>query len=441
VPASVLPLLHGWRRDFAQLSPSSLAQRLGGSSGLRGAPVPAGTRVLRVPAMQKGAPLLFSLALATPGADSRVVALRRQGRDLVAHLSATRPGEQVVALLAQLPHAAALSAAHAQAEGGITAPAASGLLTLGPLRTGNGQVVTRWNGWKGHRGLRGSGSALRYAVGNDAVAVLRRPQVTDTRPLPVLATPAVARSAGPGGILRLSFDGQPVTARVAAVIHRFPTTQDDGDVIVVADEGALAAALTADDPGAAGITEVWLGLGGHAPSPQLERALRSPPFSELATSSRRSILGDLAGDPLAKGITRTLLAAAALALLLALAGVVLTTASALRDERAELFDLEAQGVAPAELRGELRLRAAAVVTLGVVLGVVVGLVLARAVVALVLVSANDSPPTPPLVAATSWWPVIGALAVFALVALAASELVVRRSFHERVPRRPSGAAP
>jgi hypothetical protein len=73
--------------------------------------------------------------------------------------------------------------------------------------------------------------------------------------------------------------------------------------------------------------------------------------------------------------------------------------------------------------------------------VLVGLLLARAVVGLVLVSANDSPPVPPLRAVTTWLLVGPALIVLALVALAACEAVVRRSFHEPVPQRPTGAAP
>src|SRR5205814_775779 len=60
------------------------------------------------------------------------------------------------------------------------------------------------------------------------------------------------------------------------------------------------------------------------------------------------------------------------------------------------FDLEAQGVAPATLRRQFRLRAAGLLAAGVLGGCVLGLVLSRLVVSVVRVSGTTAPPEPPL---------------------------------------------
>jgi len=69
----------------------------------------------------------------------------------------------------------------------------------------------------------------------------------------------------------------------------------------------------------------------------------------------------------------TLAAAALVALALAAVGLWVAVASELRDERAELFDLEAQGVGPNTLRAQFRARAAALVVVGAAGGTVFAL--------------------------------------------------------------------
>ena len=90
------------------------------------------------------------------------------------------------------------------------------------------------------------------------------------------------------------------------------------------------------------------------------------------------MLAGLRADPLARGALATLAATAALALALALVGLLLGVAGDRRDERGELFDLEAQGAAPATLRRHLRLRALLVAVFGLAGGIATGAILARA---------------------------------------------------------------
>src|SRR5207344_2617365 len=91
--------------------------------------------------------------------------------------------------------------------------------------------------------------------------VLRPAQPTDTRPVPVLADPQTAASAGPGGSIVLTVDGLPVTGRVVGVLSRFPTLPADSAGFVVADEATLAAALDAQLPGQGRADELWIGTG------------------------------------------------------------------------------------------------------------------------------------------------------------------------------------
>jgi len=101
-------------------------------------------------------------------------------------------------------------------------------------------------------------------------------------------------------------------------------------------------------------------------------------------------------DPLARGALLTLAGTAAVALLLALVGLLLSVVGDVRDERGELFDLEAQGASPATIRAHLRLRALLIAVFGIVGGVILGAILSSLVVSLVSVTASAAEPEPPL---------------------------------------------
>jgi ABC-type antimicrobial peptide transport system permease subunit len=157
-------------------------------------------------------------------------------------------------------------------------------------------------------------------------------------------------------------------------------------------------------------------------------------------ASRRNLLARLENDPLARSIEYTLAAAAVLALLLAALGLWTTLVGDLRDERGDLFDLEAQGVGPDTLRSHLRVRALALLAFGLAGGVLLGWVLSRLVVSLIQVSADTSSPQPPLVTAFGWPTTLAALVALVLAAGIAVEVSVRRAFRETVPLRPSWSA-
>src|SRR5207248_128805 len=76
--------------------------------------------------------------------------------------------------------------------------------------------------------------------------------------------------------------------------------------------------------------------------------------------------------------------------------------SDIRDERGELFDLEAQGAEPRTLRTHLRLRTAFVAVVGALGVIATGAVLAALIIALVTLTAGAGASQPPLVLAVDW---------------------------------------
>src|SRR6185312_224265 len=161
----------------------------------------------------------------------------------------------------------------------------------------------------------------------------------------------------------------------------------------------------------------------------------------LAFASYDGTLDRLRTDPLARGILVALEAGAVLALVLALGGLLLSVASAVRDERAELFDLEAQGVAPRDLRTELRLRAALVGGAGLIAGLLVGGLLSQLAADLVQVAAGGGAPQPPLQPRAGWVPLLAGIVLFGLLAWVGIGVLTQVVFSRPLPRRPTGVAP
>jgi ABC-type antimicrobial peptide transport system permease subunit len=133
----------------------------------------------------------------------------------------------------------------------------------------------------------------------------------------------------------------------------------------------------------------------------------------------------------------TLAAAAVVALALAVLALWLALLGELGDERGELFDLEAQGVGPATLRRQFRVRAAVLTLTAVVGGAVLGLILSRVVVALVRLSATGTTPVPPLLYQPAWALDAIGLAALVVAVAAAVELATRRAFRGDEPGRAS----
>ena len=288
------------------------------------------------------------------------------------------------------------------------------------------------DGWIGFGGARLDGGKVDYTLTNSVATRIRPPQPYDDGPVPVLVTPRLAAAADSAGVLPLQIGGGRIAVRVVGTVRRFPGV--DGQA-VVGDGAALAAVVNLATPGAARVNEVWLGLNDSTDAAAVDKALAAKPFNVLAIESRRALEADARRDPIAHGTLIALAVAAAVALLLALAGILLTVVGDLRDERGELFDLEAQGAPPSLLRRIVRLRAASVAVAGLVAGALTGVALAAVVTDLVGLTARATAAQPPLVLAVDVLAVLGAALVYVVIAAVLVLVVTRRAFTAAVPGR------
>jgi hypothetical protein len=398
LPREAIASVGGWRGDFASQSRAALA-----------AAVSPGEAPLRTLALPRGRE--FTLPATAVGDDIGVRAFFRSklGDYVAVGLGQTRSGRTVLlhgripfrhGTLAQL-RLDILNNGRTTANAGTgIQPSAKGSITFGTPRV-DGRAV-HFTGWVGTGGISGRTQRLGYVLTPDQDAIYRPKQVTDGKPLPVLATPGVAAEAGPRGIIPLDVEGEQISARIVGTVHRFPSIVGDA---VVADLSQAATRLDVPSPGLGTPDELW--TGGSTP----------PVAPELTVTSRADTLALLRADPLARGALLTLAGTAAVALALALLGLVLSVVGDVRDDRGELFDLEAQGASPSTIRTHLRLRATLVAAFGVTGGLVLGAVLSALVISLVSVTAGAAEPEPPLGLALDWPLLAIAAAAYAVAAI------------------------
>ena len=284
--------------------------------------------------------------------------------------------------------------------------------------------------WVGTGGARIDGTTVHYTLTN-TVATRIRP-ARPPGPLPVLATPRLSAAADERGLLPLQIAGERVAVRVVGTVRRVPGV--DGQA-VLGDGEALAATVNLERPGAGRVNEVWLRLRDPADRAGVDRVLAAKPFNVLTTESRHALEADARRDPIAHGTLLALAVAAAVALGLALAGILLTVLGDLRDDSGELLDLEAQGASPSLLRRVVRLRALTVAAAGLVAGALAGLALAAVVTDLVGLTARATSAEPPLVLDVDGAVVAGAVILYLAAAAGLILLATRRAFASPAPPR------
>jgi hypothetical protein len=201
---------------------------------------------------------------------------------------------------------------------------------------------------------------------------------------------------------------------------------------VVADAAALANVLDTREPGTGGVTELWL----SGPPRALAASLARSPYDQLAVEFQQDRQHALATDPVAVGAAGLLTTDALIGVLVAVLAVLLLVVAERRDEAAEQYAWESDGVRPATLRRSMFARAAAVVVVAVPGGLLLGLALGAITTRFVAVTAVGSAPQPPLtLAVNAPWAlaVIGGGIVIGLLAAAA---IAASSLREPMPRRP-----
>jgi hypothetical protein len=428
VPARDLVGLHGWRSDLAP-APARLAQLLQPPSPVRehGLRLPVDASAISLPMVLHGDPVVIAASVLTPRGDVDAVPLGEASSTthlVRAALPAEDRGGLVTGLTFSLPEGEEFTAAH-RASGGVGGAGTDvfkGTMRLGPLRasTDSGLVsVGSLGDWLGAGGIDPgpagrSGAELRYAVGRTETARLRARQQTDGKPVPMVVSPDVARFAGPDGIVPLEVAGESLLGKVVATARLVPGTAG-GTSFALADESVLQTALDARSPGLGTPSEIWLRAPAAAAA-MLHRA----PFDRLLVTSRRALLASLAADPLAHASVLILGISALVAVAIAIAGLLLSLLSDIRDDAGELADLEALGVAPTNLRRQVEIRTALVALAGLAAGAVTGAALGALVVRFVTLTAAGLAPEPPLRLAFP----AGQITVYALLVASATAVLV-----------------
>jgi hypothetical protein len=418
VPAPAVTTVGGWRNDFSSTPLPELANRLrvDGSAPLRTTKLPPG-RVLALPVSVRGDDVGIRAVVRSPLGDVDSVALGATdgAREKVLHGRLPFARASLLELRLDTVNSGRITA---NAGTGLQ-PTAQGKLRLGALRVDGRPLPGAFAGWVGRDGV---SDELTYAFTSDDEPAFRPVQPTDGKPLPVLVTPGVAAAAGDDNIVPLSIEGEQVPARIVGVVQRCPSIVGDA---VVADRQTAATALDTLSPGLGTTSELWV-----------DRLAKAPPALEV--QSRAALLAELRADPLARGALATLAATALVALALALVGLLLGVVGDRRDERGELFDLEAQGASPATIRTHLRLRALLVAAFGLVGGLVTGAILSALVVSLVTLTASSARPEPPLRLTLDWTMLLAAVVAYALLAWALVSFATRLG--GRAPERAAEAA-
>ena len=411
IPPASLPQLHGWRDSDANAQRSDLVEQIEAPSALDGLRLSKRLSILRAQ---------------TIGGDVRLFAEIEspRGRFVRVPLGGAIPAEARGGRLAGI---VLEPATRLQERGADAGQAASGTVWVQfPDLPG------ALEGWIGVGGARLEGETISYTLTNAVTTRIRPRQPVDDVLVPVLATPRLAAAADARGVLPLQISGEQLSVRIVGTVKRFPGV--DGQA-VVGDGEALAAAINLERPGAARLNEAWLLLRDSARAAAVDRALAAKPFDVLAIESRHELEADARRDPIAHGTLLALAVAAAVALGLALAGILLTVLGDLRDERGELFDLEAQGASPALLRRIVRLRALTVAAAGLVAGALTGVALAAVVTDLVGLTARATAAEPSLVLEVDVLVVLGAAVLYVLAAAALVHFATRRAFSEPAPGR------
>ena len=403
--------LNGWRDSDADASRSELARRIDVPSTLAGVRLSKGLTVLRGRTLGGNVHVFAEIE----GPDGRFFRVR-----LGDEIPEAARGGRLAGIVLE-------PATRLQDRG-----ADAGQALKGSVWVQLPDLPDAFEGWIGVGGAKLQGETIHYTLTNAVTTRIRPRQLVDRKPLPVLVTPRLAAAADAGGLLPLQLAGERLTVRVVGTVRRFPGV--DGQA-VVGDAEALEGAVNLERPGAARMNEVWLRLRDPARAGAVDRALAAKPFNVLEVESRRALEADAGRDPIAHGTLLALAVAAVVALGLALAGILLTVLGDLRDERGELFDLEAQGASPSLLRRIVRTRALVVAAAGLVAGALTGVALAAVVTDLVGLTARATAAEPPLVLEVDVLVVLGAAALYVLAAVVLVVLATRRAFSAPAPGR------
>src|SRR5262249_37901508 len=219
LPAGSLHAVDGWRSDFSSRSPSELAALLrpAATPRLAGVALPRHARSLTLPVAIAGDKIGLTVIVANRRGDFTPLSFGEHGRGEHTPTLPLPPesrGGRIVAIRVSYPQIAAFVAGHR--ESGTT-------LSLSRASTGTLRLRREFAGCGGTNGISAHGRSFRYLVNRAADSFIRPAEPLEGLPVPVVASPAIANAAGPGGVVPLHVGDSIVPAQVVAIAKFFPS--------------------------------------------------------------------------------------------------------------------------------------------------------------------------------------------------------------------------
>lgn len=298
---------------------------------------------------------------------------------------------------------------------------------------------------------------LTYRTGRPAEASSRRtaPGITVSasapharkQPVTAIATDRFLSSSGAkvGSLIDVPVAGESVHVKIVGSARALPTTgpgqgatdgaaadgaaqrdeKRDGGALLM-DFRAVNEALAGDSNTALTPTEWWLRPTAGA-TDTMVTALRERPDTDPNQVLVRSELADeLHDDPLGAGPQAGLIAAAAVAAALAAVGFAVSAAGSLRERAAEFAVLRALGTPRRQLARTVAVEQTVLIALALGVGTLLGWVLTRAVVPLIVLTGEGTPPIPTVIVNLPGAGIAAVLAAVAAIPLLITAAVAAR---------------
>jgi hypothetical protein len=251
-----------------------------------------------------------------------------------------------------------------------------------------------------------------------------------------VATDRFLSSAGAhtGQRLDVTFGGENLSVRIVAAVRGLPTTGDSGEAsegdggALLVDLRSVNRVLEARYGESVTPTEWWLRTapGDAAAVAAAVRAL--PDVDPAQVVVRDEIARELRDDPFGAGPEAAFAAAAVVAALLAAVGFAVSAAGSLRERGAEFAVLRALGAPRRQLARMIAAEQGVLLALALVVGVALGSVLTRAVIPLIVLTAQATRPMPDVLVELPLARVVLLLTAVAVIPLAVTAaLALRRA--------------
>ncbi|WP_416961800.1 FtsX-like permease family protein [Streptomyces sp. Agncl-13] len=243
-----------------------------------------------------------------------------------------------------------------------------------------------------------------YIPGKDiwtvsAVTVRLRVAQPPAPEITAVATDRFLTSAGArtGQRVQVTLGGENLPVRIVAAVRGLPTTGDvaegDGGALLV-DLRSVNRVLGTRFVDGVTPTEWWLGTA-PGDAPDVAAAVRAlPDVDPGEVVVREEIAQELRDDPFGAGPEAAFAAAALVAAALAAVGFAVSAAGSLRERGAEFAVLRALGAPRRQLARMVAAEQGVLVALALVVGVALGTVLTRAVIPLIVLTAQATRPVP-----------------------------------------------